>query len=85
MIWELDKEKQFSNEWRLYMARNGYDKGTHAKFKIGQMIEFWTGFTDDIRASASIKGINGDDLYVYSDCYWFPIQDDKNRKIQVLS
>ena len=33
-------------------------------------------------ASASIKGINGNDLYVYSDCYWFPIQDDETRKIK---
>ena len=82
MIWELDKEKQYSNECRLYMARNGYNKGTHAKFKIGQMIEFWTGANSDIRASARIKGINGNDLYVYSDCYWFPIQDDETRKIE---
>lgn len=80
-IWNLD-EKIHSNEHLRYMAKHGYDKGTNDRFGVGEVITFWTGSNNDIRAQASIKGISGNDLYVYNDCYWFPIQDTKERAIK---
>ena len=79
-IWNLD-EKIHSNEHTRYMAQHGYDKGHNDNYAVGEVITFWTGYNNDIRAQASIKGINGNDLYVYNDCYWFPIQDTKERAI----
>lgn len=63
------------------MKEKGYDKNTHEKYKVGETIYFNTGLNDDIRAQAVIKGINGKDIYVYNDCYWFPIQDNDITKI----
>jgi len=83
-IWKLD-EKSNSKEAIDYCKKHGFDKGQHKYLKVGDIIEFWTGYNDDIRARASIKGINGDDLYVYNDCYWYPINGtDKNLSIKVV-
>lgn len=81
-VWDLDDTQHKNREVAHYMAKHGNDNGKHNKFTIGDVIEFYTGYNDDIRASASIKGINGNDIYVYNDCYWFPIQDDNRRKIK---
>jgi len=78
--WNLD-EKTYSNDCCIYMQKHGFDKGIHPKFKVGDTITFFTGYNNDIPARARIKGINGNDIYVYNDSYWFPIQDDENRKI----
>ncbi len=80
-IWNLD-EKTNSTEHLRYMAKHGYNNGKNDNYSVGEIITFWTGQNNDIRAQASIKGIDGNDLYVYNDCYWFPIQDTKERAIK---
>lgn len=83
-IWNLDLEKDYTKEKRIeFLEKNGYDKGTHPDYKIGDIIQFMTGFDNDILAQASIKGIDENDLYVYIDCYWFPINAlDQSRQIK---
>ena len=83
-IWKLDENSKNKNDCQNFMMKNGYDKNKNEIFKVGDVIQFWTGYNDDIRAEASIKGIDGDDLYVYTDCYWFPIQDNKTTKIKII-
>lgn len=78
-LWDLD-ERAADNDARRYWA--SIKNTPHPRFKVGDVIEFWTGHNDDIRAKARIKAINDNDIYVYSDCYWFPIQDDERRKIK---
>lgn len=79
-LWNLD-ERPLCNEAKRFLTKNGFDKGAHKKFTIGERIEFFTGYNNHIRAVASIKGIDGEDLYVYTDSYWFPIQDDERGAI----
>lgn len=79
-LWDLEQYNGGLAE--KYCKEKGYDVNTHEKFKVGETITFFTGYNDDIRAKAAIKGIDGNDLYVYNDCYWFPIQDDDKRKIE---
>lgn len=84
-VWKLDEQvRHKASEAAKYLADKGYDKGTNPKFKVGDIIQFMTGYDDDILAEAKIKGIDGNDLYVYDDCYWFPIQDDSKRKIRII-
>ena len=52
-------------------------------WKVGEKITFWTGYSDDIRAVATIKAIDGKDIYIFEDAYWFPIQDTKERCIKL--
>ena len=87
-IWDLDdfnRHVSDRDKAKEYIANRGYDKGTNAKYKVGDTILFNTGFNNDIRAKASIKGLDGDDIYVYNDCYWFPIQDTKERNIELCT
>jgi hypothetical protein len=81
-IWNLD-ECPACNDARRYWAKIQNTK--HPKFAVGEKIEFFTGYNDDIRAVATIKAISGDELYVYSDCYWYPIKDDQRRKIRKVA
>lgn len=84
-IWDLDQNKKYSNEYKKFFDQEKYKFKTD-KFKIGDIIQFWTGYNDDIRAQASIKGIDKDgDLYVFTDCYWCPIKDDTVRKIKIIN
>ena len=84
-VWDLDEEISYKEkDCHEFMRTNGYDKGKHDKFTVGQQIEFFTGYNDDIRAKATIKGIDGNDLYIYEDCYWFPIQDNEKTKISSI-
>lgn len=81
--WDLDSKPDYARaERQQWLAARGYDKGINPDFKIGDIIQFMTGANDDILAQAKIKGINGQDLYVYNDCFWFPIQNDSRRKIK---
>lgn len=83
VVWDLDENASNRCEVRQYMAHHGYDKQTHAKFCVGDVIEFYTGFHDDIRARATIKGFDAQGgIYVYNDCYWYPIKNDSLRKIK---
>lgn len=84
-IWNLDEGKDYNEEKRKqFYTDNGLLNDAHTKYKIGQVIQFWTGYNGDIRAQAKIKGVKDKDLYVYNDCYWFPIQDDEQRQIEVI-
>jgi len=76
--WNLD-QRAACNDARRYWAK--IENTLHPQFAVGERIEFFTGHNDDIKASATIKAINGNDIYVYNDCYWYPIQDDQRRKI----
>lgn len=78
-IWDLDHHGASSDEVNAYVKSHGYDNNTHPKYKVGQTISFLTGYNNDILAKATIKGIDGDDLYVYNDCYWFPINSTNNK------
>lgn len=82
IVWNLDDRKP--SLAIKYVSSKGFDLNTHPKFKVGDTIEFFTGTNDDIRARSTIKGLDGDDIYVYNDCYWFPIQDDNRRKITII-
>lgn len=87
MVWDLDKHDNGRSRryWEKYIKEHGYDKGTHPDFKVGDTIQFMTGYNNDILAQSRIKGINGNDLYVYNDCYWFPIRaNDATRKIRKI-
>lgn len=83
MTWNLDKDWDCNSDRRTEFLHDlRFDRGTHQEFKVGDVIQFMTGYNNDLLAQASIKGIDGNDLYVYNDCYWFPIQaDDPSRKI----
>lgn len=57
---------------------------SNGHFKRGNVIEFWSGYNDDIRYRAEIAGVIGNDIYIVWDCYWSSIQDDKRRKIKIV-
>ncbi len=58
---------------------------THKKFEIGQIIQFYGGYNNDILYQTEILGFNGDKLYVLWDCYWFSIADDNVRQIKLIN
>jgi len=59
---------------------------THPKYKVGQTISFMGGYDDDINYVTKIIGFNEDgDIFLFWDCYWFPVRDEKIRKIKVLT
>lgn len=78
-MWNEVKQKAAS-----YMTSKGYDKGKNSKFKIGDTVEFNGGYSNDIRYRATIKGIDNNDLYVFNDSYWYPIQDTPERNIVII-
>ncbi len=79
-IWNLD-DNTLENKGIEFLSKfkNSENK---TKFKVGQVITFLTGYNNDILASATIKAIDINDIYVYNDCYWFPILDEKIRNIK---
>jgi len=80
-IWDLNR-RPLSHEAKKYIEEKGRDKNKHPRFCVGQVISFWTGYNDDIRAKAKILGFDDDGgIYVYQDCYWFPIKDNDAYKI----
>lgn len=81
-IWDLDEK---DNNTAINYCKKYQGAPNETRFKVGDKITFYTGYNDDILASATIKGINQHDIYVYSDCYWFPIQDDERRKIKIIN
>lgn len=50
-------------------------------FKVGQIITFYGGYNGDILYKTKIIGFIDNDIYLYWDCYWFPIQNNEKRKI----
>lgn len=83
-IWDLDYRnyRDRTIEARQYCNKHGYDKGTHEIYNVGDVVYFKTGLNDDIPAKASIKGIKGNDLYVFCDCYWCPLESSRVIKIE---
>ncbi len=58
---------------------------THPKYRVGQVIEFWGGYDNDIRYSTKIIGFDRDgEIYLFWDAYWFPIKDEPRRDIKVV-
>ena len=80
-LWQLDTSPLCSKAKR-HLSLPG--KQNNTRFSLGEKVSFWTGYNRDIRAAATIKHIDDKDIYVYLDCYWCPIQDDEERKIERL-
>ena len=81
-IWDLDKETQVDEKADAFYQC--LEHKVNGKFRVGQVIQFWTGYNNDLRAQASIKAIDGEDIFVYNDCYWYPIQDTNYRDIKFI-
>lgn len=58
---------------------------SHPKFKKGDVIDFWGGYNNDIRYRSYITGFDGDDIFIFWDCYWYPIKDESKRDIQLVT
>jgi hypothetical protein len=54
------------------------------QFEADDIIELWGGYNSDIRYRARVLGVDGEDIYLNWNCYWFPIQDDATRKIELV-
>ena len=83
VIWELDHKVQDEDKEKVhnFMVQHGYDKGENDTFKVGDVVQFNTGYDKHLRAEATIKGIDGEDIYVYNDCFWYPIRNSEDRNI----
>lgn len=59
----------------------------HSKFQVGQTISFLTGIDRDTRIVTKITGFSkdGKEIFVLWDCYWYGIQDDETRQIQIIN
>ena len=77
----IDLREKSIHHKKEALARFKNLQKTNGKFSAGDIIEFWAGYNNDIRYRTEIIGVIGDDLYLSWDCYWFPIQDDKNSMI----
>lgn len=54
-------------------------------FKVGDMVEFISGYNMDILYTTKIVGFDlSGFIYILWDCYWFPIKDIEYRKIKVI-
>lgn len=83
-LWDLDAKNMQTNTFEAKQYFRKMKKAPNiTRFQEGQKITFFTGYNDDIRAIGTIKAISGGDIYVYNDCYWYPIQDDDRRKIAI--
>ena len=83
----LGKKHQEQKELYLSKLKHfDYYRTEHPKYKIGQIIEFYGGFNDDILYRSEILGFdNENNIFVLWDCYWFPIKDNKIRQIKLIS
>lgn len=65
----------------------------HPIFKVGDIIEFWAGYYNDIRMRTKIIGFGksnkeqetNDQIFLFWDCYWSPIKNDSNRNIKKVN
>ena len=63
----------------------------HPIFKVGDVVDFWTGYNNDIRVLSKIIGFGksseelkeNDQIFMLWDCWWFPIKNDSNRQIKL--
>lgn len=58
---------------------------TKEELKVGQTIAINFGYNNDIRGEFKITAIEGDDIYLDWDCYWFPIKNDERRNVEIVS
>lgn len=81
---EKYKQSRVMTDIENFLHKKNY-LSEYGRFKTGQIIEFWAGMYKDILYRSKIIGLeNNGDIYVIWDCYWFPIQDDKIRKIKII-
>lgn len=59
------------------------NKGNNDKYKIGEIVYFYTGADKNWFVKAAIKHVNNDDIYVYNDCYWFPINQSEILHVEL--
>ena len=65
----------------------------HPIFKIGDIIQFWTGYYNDILVKSKIIGFGksnseqetNDNIFIFWDCWWSPIKNDSNRDIKKVN
>lgn len=72
----LDKISKYSNEKLTSL---------HPKYEVGQIISFIGGYDSDINYITTIIGFDDEYIFVYWDCYWFPIRDEEKRNIKILT
>ena len=83
-IADLTAERQDTAKIEAFKQRD-YITQAHNKFKVGQIIEFWGGYNNDIRYRAEIFAFDKDgEIYVLWDCFWFPIKDETKRDIKLF-
>ena len=89
--WDLIK--QYSGT-QIEKSCNEYAKKLsteHPIFKVGDIVDFWTGYNNDIRVQSKIIGFGksneemkeNDQIFMMWDCWWFPIKNDSNRNIKL--
>lgn len=55
---------------------------TDGTLSVGDVIEFFGGFNNDIRYSTEIIGFSHEgEIYLLWDCYWYPIKNEEKRNI----
>ena len=62
-------------------------------FKVGDIIQFWTGYYNDILVKSKIIGFGksnkeqteNDNIFIFWDCWWSPIKNDSNRNIKKVN
>ena len=73
-----------SNQYRKAAREQKGLSSTNGKYKRGDIIEFWSGYSDNIRYRAEIAGFIDENIYIIWDCYWSPIRDNKITDIKVV-
>jgi hypothetical protein len=85
---ENDDADIIRNKFENYKSKIKGFKETHNELdlKIGDIIEFTSGYNDDIRYTTEILGFDSDDdIYLLWDAYWSPIRNSKIRDIKKIS
>jgi hypothetical protein len=74
-----DSAIQTIKSYRIY-------SDSHPNFTIGDIIEFYSGYHNDILYRSEIIGFDTDgDIYVLWDCYWSPIRNDNQSRINLIN
>lgn len=79
-------QKEYTEAFEKYKTKLKGVKDSHEHLKVGNTIEFISGYNYDIKYTTKILGFDSEgDIYVLWDCYWSPIRlSDPNRKIIVI-
>jgi len=77
--------KEFREKFQEFKHKIRGFKESLGILKIGDIIEFTSGYNDDIRYTTEILGFDEDDeIYLLWDAYWAPIKNDTKRAIKVI-